>query len=155
MAIDVGDRMPAFTLEDEAGNAVSRGDFAGSRLIMFFYPKALTPGCTTEACEFRDSYDAFSRAGFAVVGVSPDPPSSNARFKKKEGLNFPLLSDEGHRLASDLGAWGAKKNYGKEYEGLIRSTFVVGPDGILEAAYRNVRATGHVTRLVGELLGAD
>jgi len=122
MAIDVGDRMPAFTLEDEAGNAVSRGDFAGSRLM---------------------------------VGVSPDPPSSNARFKKKEGLNFPLLSDEGHRLASDLGAWGAKKNYGKEYEGLIRSTFVVGPDGILEAAYRNVRATGHVTRLVGELLGAD
>jgi len=154
MPIDVGDQAPAFTLEDEAGNTVSLRDFAGSRLIMFFYPRAMTPGCTTEACDFRDNFDAFLDAGFAVVGVSPDLPALNAKFKEKEGLNFPLLSDQDHSLATQLGAWGVKKNYGKEYEGLIRSTFVVGPDGILETAYRNVRATGHVARLVRELLEA-
>lgn len=152
MAIDVGDKIPDFTLEDDSGDPVSLRDFSGSRLIMFFYPKAMTPGCTTEACDFRDNYNAFHQAGFAVVGVSPDPPASNARFKEKEGLNFPLLSDEDHRLAGQLGAWGIKKNYGKEYEGLIRSTFVVGPDGRLEVAYRNVRASGHVARVAQELL---
>ena len=152
MAIEVGDRVPDFTLADEAGNRVKLTNFAGSRLIMFFYPKAMTPGCTTEACDFRDNYDAFIKAGFAIVGVSPDPPESNARFKEKEGLSFPLLSDEDHTVADQLGSWGIKKNYGKEYEGLIRSTFVVGPDGHLEVAYRNVRAKGHVARLVRELL---
>ncbi len=152
MPIDVGDRIPDFDLEDDAGNRVGRDDFSGSRLIMFFYPKAMTPGCTTEACDFRDNFDAFFDAGLAVVGVSPDPPASNARFKQKEGLNFPLLSDLDHALAAELGAWGMKKNYGREYEGLIRSTFVVGPGGVLEAAYRNVRAKGHVARLVRELL---
>jgi len=154
MHIDVGDRFPNFTLEDEAGNQVSLGDFAGSRLIMFFYPKAMTPGCTTEACDFRDNYGAFIDAGFAVVGVSPDPPSLNADFKQKEGLSFPLLSDEDHALAAAVGAWGLKQNYGREYEGLIRSTFVIGQGGLLEAAYRNVRAKGHVARLTRELLGA-
>ena len=152
MTIDVGDRVPNFTLEDEAGNTVSLSNFANSRLIMFFYPKAMTPGCTTEACDFRDNYQSLLDAGFAVIGVSPDSPSLNARFKEKEALNFPLLSDEDHGLAAQLGAWGMKQNYGKEYEGLIRSTFVVGPDGLLEVAYRNVRAKGHVARVVGELL---
>ena len=152
MTIDVGDRLPNFTLPDETGADVALTEFAGSRLIMFFYPKAMTPGCTAEACDFRDNYRAFFDAGLAVVGVSPDPPPANSRFKDKEGLNFPLLSDQDHRLAARLGAWGIKKNYGKEYEGLIRSTFVVGPDGVLEAAYRNVRAKGHVARLVREIL---
>lgn len=152
MAIEVGEFVPAFTLSDEAGNVVSLDDFAGSNVVMFFYPKAMTPGCTTEACDFRDNYGAFGAAGYAVVGVSPDAPSANARFKEKEGLSFPLLSDEDHSLADALGAWGLKTNYGKEYEGLIRSTFVVGPDGVLAKAYRNVRAKGHVARLVRELL---
>jgi peroxiredoxin Q/BCP len=152
MPIDVGDHIPDFSLQDETGNFVSLSDFAGSRLIVFFYPKAMTPGCTTEACDFRDNYDAFLKAGFGVVGVSPDPPALNARFKEKERLSFPLLSDEDHTLADQLGSWGIKKNYGKEYEGLIRSTFVVGSDGHLEVAYRNVRAKGHVARLVRELL---
>lgn len=155
MAIDVGEKIPDFTLADDSGLPVSLGNFAGSRLIMFFYPKAMTPGCTTEACDFRDNYDGFLEAGFAIVGVSPDPPAANARFKEKEGLSFPLLSDEDHLLAEQLGAWGVKKNYGKEYEGLIRSTFVVGPQGTLEVAYRNVRATGHVARVVRELLEVD
>jgi peroxiredoxin Q/BCP len=152
MTIEVGESVPAFTLNDEAGNVVSLDDFAGSRLVMFFYPRAMTPGCTTEACDFRDNYDAFGVAGYAIVGVSPDPPPANARFREKEGLSFQLLSDEDHSLAAALGAWGLKTNYGKEYEGLIRSTFVVGPSGVLEAAYRNVRAKGHVARLVRELL---
>ena len=152
MSIDVGDQAPNFALSDEAGNRVSLSDFRGSRLIMFFYPKAMTPGCTSEACDFRDNYRAFLDAGYAVVGVSPDPVEMNAKFREKEGLTFPLLSDPDHTLAEQLGAWGIKKNYGKEYEGLIRSTFVVGPDGVLEVAYRNVRAKGHVARLVRELL---
>jgi peroxiredoxin Q/BCP len=155
MTIDIGGAIPAFSLTDEAGNPVALGDFSGSRLIMFFYPKAMTPGCTTEACDFRDNYGAFLDAGFAVVGVSPDSPAANAKFKEKEGLTFPLLSDEDHSLAARLGAWGLKTNYGKEYEGLIRSTFVVGPGGALEAAYRNVRAKGHVARLVRELVEAS
>ena len=155
MPIDLGDPIPDFTLPDEAGNDVSLSDFAGSRLILFFYPKAMTPGCTKEACDFRDNYEAFLEAGYAVVGVSPDAPASNARFREKEGLTFPLLSDADHQLAEELGAWGIKKNYGREYEGLIRSTFVVDPQGVLEAAYRNVRAKGHVARLVREVLGAS
>lgn len=141
-----------FTLPDQDGKTVSRSDFDGDRLIVFFYPKAMTPGCTTEACDFRDNHQALLDAGYKVVGVSPDKPEDNAAFREKEGLPFPLLSDEDHSFAEQMGAWGTKKNYGKEYEGLIRSTFVVGPDGDLEEEYRNVRAKGHVARLTGDLL---
>lgn len=143
----------SFELPDQDGNLVKSSDFAGRRLIVFFYPKAMTPGCTTEACDFRDSYDELLAAGYDIVGVSPDPPEANAKFKEKEGLPFPLLSDEDHRLAEELGAWGKKKNYGKEYEGIIRSTFVLGPSGEIEHEYRNVKATGHVARLRQDLLG--
>jgi peroxiredoxin Q/BCP len=113
----------------------------------------MTPGCTTESCDFRDSYQEFTDAGYEVIGVSPDAPSKNARFKEKEGLNFDLLSDQDKGLATSLGAWGEKKMYGKTVEGLIRSTFVVGPDGRVEKAYRNVKATGHVARVKADLLG--
>jgi peroxiredoxin Q/BCP len=119
---------------------------------MFFYPAAMTPGCTKESCDFRDSYGEFGEAGYEIVGVSPDSPARNAKFKEKEGLNFDLLSDEDKALATSLGAWGEKTLYGKTMEGLIRSTFVIGPDGTLEKAYRNVKATGHVARLKEELL---
>lgn len=142
----------SFTLPDQDGNSVSASDFAGRRLIMFFYPKAMTPGCTTEACDFRDSYDDLLTAGYAIVGVSPDAPELNRKFREKEGLPFPLLSDEDHSLADELGAWGVKKNYGKEYEGLIRSTFVLGPEGQVDREYRNVKAGGHVARLKEDLL---
>ncbi len=148
----MSERAPDFTLEDHDGKPVSLGDFAGRRLIVFFYPKAMTPGCTTEACDFRDRYEQFLDAGFEIVGISPDPPERNARFREKEGLPFPLLSDTDHRVAEAFGAWGTKKNYGREYEGLIRSTFVVEPDGTISHAYRNVRAKGHVERLVRDLL---
>jgi len=141
-----------FDLVNQDGSPVSSNDFAGRSYVMFFYPRAMTPGCTVESCDFRDSYDEFTAAGFEVIGVSPDPPALNAKFKEKEGLTFDLLSDEDHALAESLGAWGEKKNYGKVYEGLIRSTFVVGPGGEVEKAYRNVRAKGHVARVKSDLL---
>jgi peroxiredoxin Q/BCP len=141
-----------FNLLNQDGETVSSDDFAGRRLVMFFYPAAMTPGCTLESCDFRDNYSEFAAAGYDIVGVSPDKPSRNARFREKEGLNFDLLSDENHSLADELGAWGEKKLYGKTSEGLIRSTFVIGPDGSVEKAYRNVKATGHVARVKADLL---
>ena len=142
-----------FNLLNQEGENVSSDDFAGRRLVLFFYPAAMTPGCTQESCDFRDSYSEFTAAGYDIVGVSPDPPSRNAKFREKEGLNFDLLSDEDHALAEELGAWGEKKMYGVARDGLIRSTFVVGPDGHVEKAYRNVKATGHVARVKQDLLG--
>lgn len=146
-------KAPDFTLLDQDRNPVSLSDFSGKRVVMFFYPKAMTPGCTAEACDFRDSYQDFLDAGMAVVGLSPDPPEDLARFREKEDLPFPLLSDADHRVAEALGAWGPKKLYGREMVGLIRSTFVLGPDGEVERDYRNVRAKGHVGRLRRDLLG--
>lgn len=150
--LEPGDTAPDFTLVDDSGKTVSLDDFAGRRLIVYFYPKAMTPGCTTEACDFRDRSDVLQDAGYAVVGISPDPPERLAKFKAKEHLNFPLLSDPDHAVAAAYGAWGVKKNYGREYEGIIRSTFVISPDGSVEKAYRNVRAKGHVDRLIEDLL---
>lgn len=122
-------------------------------MVVFFYPAAMTPGCTKEACDFRDNHQALLDAGYQVVGISPDSPERNARFREQEGLPFPLLSDSTHEVAAAFGAWGSKKNYGREYEGLIRSTFLIGPNGDIEREYRNVKATGHVARLVKDLVG--
>lgn len=138
---------PRFTLPDQDGNPVSLKDLLGRPLILFFYPAAMTPGCTTEACDFRDSYDELLEAGYQVVGVSPDAPERNKQFRVQEGLPFPLLSDPNHKVAEAFGAWGAKKNYGREYDGLIRSTFIIDTDGTITRAMRNVRATGHVARV--------
>ena len=142
-----------FKLPNQDGVEVSSDDLAGKKYVMFFYPRAMTPGCTTESCDFRDSYTEFIEAGYEVIGVSPDPPSRNRKFKDKERLTFDLLSDEGHSLAESLGAWGSKKLYGKTMEGLIRSTFVVNENGEVETAYRNVKAGGHVARVKKGLLG--
>jgi thioredoxin-dependent peroxiredoxin len=143
----------SFSLLNQDGETVTDADFAGRRYVMFFYPRAMTPGCTTESCDFRDSYQEFATAGYQVVGVSPDPPGRNLRFKEKEGLNFDLLSDEDHALASSLGAWGEKSLYGKLTQGLLRSTFVFDETGEMVKAYRNVKATGHVARVKTDLLG--
>jgi peroxiredoxin Q/BCP len=143
-----------FSLQNQNGESVTSDEFRGNGLVMFFYPRAMTPGCTTEACDFRDNYSMFEQAGYQVVGVSPDPPSRNAKFREKEGLSFDLLSDEDHALASQLGAWGEKNNYGKKSMGLIRSTFVFDPDGEMVAEFRNVKATGHVARVAADLLGS-
>jgi peroxiredoxin Q/BCP len=152
--LEIGDKAPAFTLPDEAGSDVSLADYQGRKLVMFFYPKAMTPGCTTEACDFRDRADSLQTAGYSVVGVSPDPSDRLMAFKEKESLTYPLLSDSDHKVAEALGAWGMKKNYGREYEGLIRSTFVIDEEGRLSHAYRNVRAKGHVERVTRDLLEA-
>ena len=144
---------PRFTLTDQDGASVSLKELLGQPLILFFYPAAMTPGCTTEACDFRDSYDDFIAAGYQIVGVSPDEPERNKQFKEQEGLPFPLLSDPNHKVAEAFEAWGTKKNYGREYEGLIRSTFVIDPDGTITRAMRNVRATGHVARIRVALIG--
>ncbi|QCU78386.1 thioredoxin-dependent thiol peroxidase [Citricoccus sp. SGAir0253] len=149
--LEQGDTAPAFTLDDQDGNAVSLADFAGRRVIVYFYPAAATPGCTTQACDFRDNLNAFAGEGFAVVGISPDAPAKLQKFAAAEGLTFPLLSDADHAVAEAYGAWGEKKNYGKTYEGLIRSTVVVGRDGTVELAQYNVRATGHVAKLRRDL----
>jgi peroxiredoxin Q/BCP len=142
----------SFNLLNQDGEPVSSADLAGSKYVMFFYPRAMTPGCTTESCDFRDSYSEFADAGYEILGVSPDKPSANKKFKEKESLNFDLLSDEDHALAESLGAWGEKKNYGKVSKGLIRSTFVVDDKGAVTGAYRNVRAKGHVAKVKGDLL---
>lgn len=146
--LDIGDRLPDLTLSDHTGTPVALGDV--EKAVLFFYPKAMTPGCTTEACDFRDRYERLQAAGYEVFGVSPDAPGYNAKFVDKEGLVYRLLSDEDHAFAESVGAWGEKKNYGKVYEGLIRSTVVV-EDGEIAHAFRNVRAKGHAARVATEL----
>ena len=151
MTPEAGDPAPDFSIPDHTGTPVSLADFAGRRVVLYFYPKAFTPGCTTESCDFRDRSDAFGDAGAAIVGISPDPVDLLARFHAEHELSFPLLSDPDHTVAAAYGAWGTRTNYGKEYEGLIRSTFLIGPDGIIEAAWRNVRAAGHAERVLGSI----
>jgi thioredoxin-dependent peroxiredoxin len=146
-----GDEAPDFTLADADGNKVSLSSFRGQRVIVYFYPAAMTPGCTKQACDFRDSLASLAASGLAVIGISPDSAAKLAKFRDKEGLNFPLLSDADRSVLSAYGAYGEKMMYGKTTVGVIRSTFVVGPDGKLEQAQYGVKATGHVARLRKEL----
>ena len=146
-----GEQAPDFTLTDAAGEEVTLSGLRGRRVIVYFYPKASTPGCTTQACDFQDRLERFRVDGFEVLGISPDAPAALERFAQKESLGFPLLSDPDHEVAERWGAWGEKKNYGKVYEGLIRSTIVVDADGVVELAQYNVRAKGHVAKLRRDL----
>lgn len=146
-----GNEAPDFTLQDASGKNVSLSDFRGRKTIIYFYPAASTPGCTKEACDFRDTLGSLQAAGYEVVGVSPDPVEAIAKFAAEEHLTFPLLSDQEHTVADAYGAWGEKKNYGRTYQGLIRSTIVVDPDGKVSLAQYNVRATGHVAKLRRDL----
>ena len=145
-----GDAAPDFSLTDDHGNTVSLADFAGKTLVLYVYPAAMTPGCTTQACDFRDSLDALAAAGIAVVGLSPDKPEKLAKFREKDGLTFPLLSDPDKEVLEAYGAFGEKKMYGKTVVGVIRSTFVI-KDGVIDKAMYNVRAKGHVAKLRAEL----
>ena len=149
--LTAGDQAPDFTLQDAAGNSVALADYRGKKTIVYFYPAASTPGCTKQACDFRDSLESLQGLGDAVVGISPDKIAKLEKFVTKEELNFPLLSDEDHSVAEAYGAWGEKKNYGKVYEGLIRSTIVVDEEGKVALAQYNVRATGHVAKLRRDL----
>jgi peroxiredoxin Q/BCP len=146
-----GDLAPDFTLPDADGNEVTLSALRGQRVIIYFYPAAMTPGCTKQACDFRDSQADLSDAGFSVLGISPDSPAKLARFRDKEGLTFPLLADPDRAVLRAYGAFGEKMMYGKTSVGVIRSTFVVGPDGKIEQALYGVKATGHVGRLRKEL----
>ncbi len=142
-----GDRAPSFQLVDQRGGSVSSEGLVGHPYVLYFYPKDDTPGCTIEACEFRDAAAKFDRASVRVIGVSPDGTSSHQKFSTKYGLTFTLLSDTGQQLATAYGAWALKKNYGREYMGVVRSTFLVGPDGVIRKAWRGVRVKGHVAEV--------
>jgi peroxiredoxin Q/BCP len=142
---------PDFRLPDSDGNEVSLSDFRGKHVVVYFYPAASTPGCTKQACDFRDNLADLNDAGFAVVGISPDKPEKLAKFVADEGLTFPLLSDPDRAVLKAWGAFGEKKNYGRTIMGVIRSTFIVDPDGKIEKAMYNVRATGHVAKLRKDL----
>ncbi len=149
--LQIGDTAPDFTLNSAEGSTHSLGDFAGKKVVVYFYPAAATPGCTTQACDFRDNLASLAAAGYEVVGISPDSESKLRTFAEKESLTFPLLSDADHAVAEAWGAWGEKKNYGKTYEGLIRSTVVVDGEGKVALAQYNVKATGHVAKLRRDL----
>jgi peroxiredoxin Q/BCP len=151
MNLEPGMTVPDFSRPDDTGVMRSVADYAGKGLVIYFYPKAFTPGCTGESCDFRDSHERFTAAGYNVLGVSPDPVEKLAKFRKEYSLPFPLLSDEDHSMATSFGAWGLKKNYGKEYEGIIRSTFVADAAGVIEHAWYNVRAKAHVGRVTKAL----
>lgn len=143
-----GDTAPAFTLTNDRGEDVSLSDYAGQRVIVYFYPRANTPGCTTQACDFTERFDQFDSASVAVLGISPDPVDKLAKFRADHDLKVELLSDESKETLRAWGAYGEKNTYGKISEGVIRSTFLVGIDGKIEQAQYNVKATGHVDRLL-------
>jgi peroxiredoxin Q/BCP len=146
-----GDTAPAFTLPDADGQQVSLKDFKGKRVIVYVYPAASTPGCTKQACDFRDTLASFEKEGYAVLGLSPDKEPKLQKFRDKEGLTFPLLSDPEKTVLTAYGAFGEKKLYGKTVTGVIRSTFVIDPKGKIEHAFYNVKATGHVAKLRRDL----
>lgn len=146
-----GDHAPTFSLPDDAGRTVSLADFAGSKVIVYFYPAAMTPGCTKQACDFSESLESLRADGYEVVGISKDKPEKLARFRARDGLTIPLLSDESLEVHRGYGAWGEKKLYGKTVEGVIRSTFVLDEEGVVSHAFYNVKATGHVAKLRRDL----
>ncbi len=150
-----GDAAPDFTLSDDTGAEVSLSDLRGRKVIVYFYPAAMTPGCTTQACDFTDSLESLKAAGYELVGISPDAPAKLAEFRERDSLTITLLSDPDKRVLTAYGAFGEKKLYGKVVEGVIRSTVVVGEDGTVEAAQYNVKATGHVAKLRRDLAVSD
>jgi len=145
--LEKGAPAPSFTLPDETGRPVSLADHAGSKVIVYFYPAASTPGCTTEACDFRDNINSLKSAGYQVLGVSKDAPEALRAFKDEQGLNFPLLSDPDLAVHEAYGAYGEKNSYGRIVTGTIRSTFVVDEEGAVQLPLYNVKATGHVASL--------
>ncbi|HLL66643.1 MAG TPA: thioredoxin-dependent thiol peroxidase [Micromonosporaceae bacterium] len=146
-----GDAAPEFTLPTADGSTLSLADLRGRKVVLYAYPAAMTPGCTTQACDFRDSLSSLNKAGVDVVGISPDTPDKLARFVEHEGLNFPLVSDADRSVLTAYGAYGEKQNYGRTVQGVIRSTFVIDEQGRIERAMYNVKATGHVAKLRRDL----
>ena len=150
-ALIPGAKAPAFSAPDQTDKMVSLGDFKGKTVVLYFYPKDDTPGCTTEACSFRDEHSALQKKGVVVLGVSPDSAKSHQKFIEKFTLPFSLLADTDHKIAEAYGVWVEKSMYGKKYMGVERSTFVIGPDGKLKAVHRKVKPAEHVAELLKEL----
>src|SRR5271155_5279959 len=149
--LTVGAKAPAFSAPDQSGKTVSLSDFAGTKLVLYFYPKDDTPGCTTEACSFRDEHSAFQKKGAAVIGISPDSAESHAKFIRKFTLPFTLLADSDHKIAEAYGVWVEKSMYGKKYMGVERSTFVINSQGKLSAIYRKVKPAEHTAEVLAGL----
>jgi peroxiredoxin Q/BCP len=152
--LEVGDKAPAFSLPDQDDKRVALKDLKGKPAIVYFYPADDTPGCTKEACQFNENLTTFSRAGVKVVGISPDGAAKHRRFREKYGLKFPLLSDPEHKTMEAYGAWGEKTMYGKKTVGVIRSTFLLDPAGVVVRAWYNVRADGHAAKVLDEVKAA-
>ena len=151
MTLTVGDTAPDFTLPDANDKSISLSALKGQRIVMFFYPRDNTPGCTKEACAFRDAYSDLQSKAVTVLGISTDNAKSHAKFATKHGLPFPLLVDEGGKVGSLYGCYGPKKMYGKEYMGITRTSFIIGPDGTLEKVYRKVKPESHVLEVVADI----
>lgn len=147
----VGQLAPDFELMDDRNEAVRLSDFLGKPIVLYFYPEDDTPGCTTEACELRDDYHKYQESGIVVLGVSPDTPQSHTRFKQKFNLPFQLLADKDHRVADLYGTWALKTNFGRQYMGIKRTTFLIGPDGRVLRLFENVRAKGHSQEILAAL----
>ncbi|MEN9715641.1 MAG: hypothetical protein RJA35_1108 [Actinomycetota bacterium] len=152
--LEPGQNAPDFTLLDHAGKPVSLSDYKGKKVILYFYPAASTPGCTKEACDFNDALNPLGKHGYTVIGISPDEPKKLAAFKENQSLNFPLLSDPEKAVHQSYGAFGEKSLYGRLYKGVLRSTFVLNENGVIDIALYNVKATGHVASL-RKRLGID
>jgi peroxiredoxin Q/BCP len=148
MPLQSGIPAPEFALPDEKNIIHHLSDYRGKWVLLYFYPKDDTPGCTTEACNFRDDYSAYQEAGVVILGVSPDSPASHARFKARHNLPFPLLADEGHKVCDLYGVWGPKKFMGREYEGVLRTTFLIDPDGKIAHVFENVKPAKHSTEVL-------
>src|SRR5690625_2067287 len=146
MTVEVGKQAPDFVLKNQDSENISLKDFRGKIVVLYFYPKDMTPGCTTQACDFRDNYERFKDTNTVILGVSPDPVDRHQTFIEKHDLPFHLLADEDHKVAELYGVWQLKKNFGREYYGIVRSTFIIDEEGILRDEMRNVRVKGHVDR---------
>jgi peroxiredoxin Q/BCP len=142
---------PDFSLKDETGTVRKLTEFRGKPVVLYFYPKDDTPGCTTEACNFRNDYDQYKNAGVVILGVSPDSPKSHTKFQKKYNLPFTLLSDEDHAVCELYQVWGRKKFMGKEYDGIFRTTYLIGADGMIKKVFENVKPDGHSVEVLGAL----
>jgi peroxiredoxin Q/BCP len=151
MRLEPGDKAPAFALLDDTGKTVKLSDFKGKSVLLYAYPAAMTPGCTKQACDFRDNLKAFAKHDLVVIGISPDKPEKLAKFREHDDLTFTLLSDPDKSVLASYGAFGEKMMYGKTVTGVIRSTFVIDPTGKIEHAFYNVKATGHVAKLMRDL----
>ena len=153
MIMEVGQQAPDFMLLDENGQIHHLSDYQGKYVLLYFYPKDDTPGCTTEACNFRDDYSQYDDANVIILGVSPDSPQSHAKFKNKYNLPFTLLADEDHQVCELFGVWGPKKSFGKEYEGVHRTTYLINPDGWIQKVYEKVSPANHSVEVLDELRG--